>query len=117
MENELNHPPLIDTLAPVTPDAVDKAAVIQVNFANGTITSKVEYENDGGIPKFFRDMAKFSKKNNIKSVMIITVDEEDFVDWVTIADNKHHMALAALTLEDIKEDLRDKIFEAIEIEG
>jgi len=43
-------------------------------------------------------------------VVVLTINEEEHVDWVHIAENEHHLALAALCLDDIKEDLKAKIF-------
>lgn len=88
----------------------EKVSVITVNFKDGEIISKVQFDGEGGIPKFLRDMAKFSKKNNVKSVVVMTINDEEHVDWVHIADSEHHLALAALCLDDMKEDLKAAIF-------
>lgn len=89
----------------------EKVSVITVNFKDGEIISKVQFDGEGGgIPKFLRDMAKFSKQNKVKSVVILTINDENYVDWVHIADSEHHLALAALCLDDIKEDLKSVIF-------
>lgn len=92
------------------PEDEDKVSVITVNFKDGAIVNKVQFEGEGGIPKFLRDMAKFAKQNDVKSVVVMTINEEDHVDWVHIADSEHHLALAALCLDDIKEDLKTVIF-------
>lgn len=99
-----------DGIPPVPPAADEKVSVITVNFKDGAIVNKVQFEGDGGIPKFLRDMAKFSKQNKVKSVVVMTINEENHVDWVHIADSEHHLALAALCLDDIKEDLKSVIF-------
>lgn len=94
------------------PDEEDerKVSVITVNFKEGTIVDKVQFNGDGGIPKFLRDMAKFAKQDKVKSVVILTINEDEHVDWVHVADSEHHLALAALCLDDIKEELKDAIF-------
>lgn len=94
----------------------DKTAVITVNFKSGSIVNKVQFEGEGGIPKFLRKMANFSKQNNVKSVVVMTINEDNHVDWVHIADSEHHLALAALCLDDIKEDLKSVIFRETEEE-
>jgi len=104
----------IDSTAPppsvaLEPDD-DKVSVITVNFKDGNIVSKVQFDGEGGIPKFLRDMAKFAKQTNVKSVVIMTINDEEHVDWVHIADSEHHLALAALCLDDIKDDLKQVIF-------
>lgn len=105
-----------DQKPPEPPDVStpDKVSVITVNFKDGAIINKVQFEGEGGIPKFLRDMAKFSKQNNVKSVVIMTINDQSHVDWVHIADSEHHLALAALCLEDIKDDLKATIFKESE---
>jgi hypothetical protein len=98
------------------PPAEEKVSVITVNFKDGAIVSKVQFDGEGGIPKFLRDMAKFAKHNNVKSVVVMTINDEQHVDWVHIADSEHHLALAALCLDDIKEDLKAVIFREAEEE-
>ena len=94
----------------------NKVSVITVNFKDGAIVNKVQFEGEGGSPKFLRDMAKLAKPNHVKSVVIMTINEENHVDWVHIADSEHHLALAALCLDDIKNDLKSAIFHDMEEE-
>ncbi len=98
-------------LPPPPSDGDDKSAVITVNFKEGTILNKVQFENEGGIPKFLRDLAKFSRQNKVKSVVVMTIDEDNYVDWVHIADSEYHLALAALCIDDIRDDLKAVIFD------
>jgi hypothetical protein len=98
---------------PRMPDAVEKGKigeVITVNFKDGAIVGKVQFDGEGGIPKFLRDMAKFAKRDKVKSVVVLTINEDQHVDWVHVADSEHHLALAALCLDDIKEELKGAIF-------
>jgi hypothetical protein len=99
-----------DEKPPPPPPPVEKSSVITVNFMDGAIVSKVQFENEGGIPKFLRDMAKFAKNTQVKSVIVLTINDQEHVDWVHIAENEHHLALAALCLDDIKDDLKAVIF-------
>lgn len=103
-----NIPPSADEVADLAEDG--KMSVITVNFKEGHIVDKVQFDGEGGIPKFMRDMAKFAKKNNVKSTIILTINDQNHVDWVHIADSEHHLALAALCLDDIKDDLKSRIF-------
>jgi hypothetical protein len=103
------------TAPPLPPE--DKTSVITVNFMDGAIVSKVQFESEGGIPKFLRDMAKFAKQNNVKSVVVMTINDQEHVDWVHIADTEHHLALAALCLDDIKDDLKAVIFKEYDDEA
>jgi hypothetical protein len=88
----------------------EKVSVITVNFKDGAIVNRVQFEGEGGIPKFLRDMAKFAKQSRVKSVVVMTINDQNHVDWVHVADSEHHLALAALCLDDIREDLKDVIF-------
>ena len=92
------------------PPPNEKVSVITVNFKDGAIMDKVQFDGDGGIPKFLRDMAKFAKKSDVKSVIVMTINAENHVDWVHVADSEHHLALAALCLDDIRDDLKARIF-------
>jgi hypothetical protein len=105
MTDSIDKPPEIPA-----PPPEEKVQVITVNFKEGAIIDKVQFDGEGGIPKFLRDMAKFAKNTKVKSVVVLTINEEEHVDWVHIAENEHHLALAALCLDDIKEDLKAKIF-------
>lgn len=87
-----------------------RVTVVKVNFVDGTITDQVQYENEGGIPKLFRELAKYAKKAKITSAVIMTIDEENSVEWMSVAGSEHHLALAALCLDDLKDDLKTKIF-------
>ncbi len=112
---------MIDDADPPLPpvgegEGKDKGSVITVNFKEGTIVNKVQFENEGGIPKFLRDLAKFSRQNKVKSVVVMTIDEDNYVDWVHIADSEYHLALAALCLDDIRDDLKAVIFDDAEAE-
>ena len=104
----------MDDIPPVLPPANEKVSVITVNFKDGAIVNKVQFEGEGGIPKFLRDMAKFAKQNHVKSVIVLTINDQDHADWVHIADSEHHLALAALCLDDIKDDLKAVIFKESE---
>jgi len=98
------------------PIEAETTTILKVNFMDGTITDKVQFENEGGLPKFFRELAKYAKKTNVKSAVVLTVDEDNSVDWIHISDNIQHLALAALYLDDIKEGLKRKIFDTEEDE-
>ena len=97
--------PIEDTIADTKP-----SEVITVNFNKGEIINKVQYDEDGGIPKVLRELAKFAKKENTKSIAVLTINDKNHVDWVFISDSELHMALAALCLDDLKADLKAKIF-------
>lgn len=59
---------------------------------------------------FLTTWKKFCKDTKVKTIMILTIDENQFVTWGFLADNDHHRALAALTLEDLREEIKDDLF-------
>ena len=73
----------------------------------------MQYDGEGGIPKLLRELAGRARKDKVKSVIVLTIDDEDHVDWVHVADNEHHLALAALCLDDLKDDLKNQIFQSM----
>lgn len=99
-----------DTAAAATENTV---SVITVNFKDGGVTDRVQYEGEGGIPKLLRELAGRAHTDRVKSVIVLTINEDDHVDWVHVADNEHHLALAALCLDDLKDDLKDQIFQSV----
>ena len=60
--------------------------------------------------QFLNTWKKFCKDTKVCSIMIVTVDENDFVTWGFLAEDDHHRALAALTLEDLREEIKDQLF-------
>ncbi len=101
-----------------TPDtaaaaAENKVSVITVNFKDGDVLDRVQYDSEGGIPKLLRELAGRAHKDKVKSVIVLTINEDDHVDWVHVADNEHHLALAALCLDDLKDDLKEQIFQSM----
>ena len=98
------------------PDDENKVSVITVNFKEGGIVKKGHFAEEGGIPKFLRDMAKYAKQNNVTSIVLLTINQENHVDWVHIAESDQHLALAALCMEDIKDELKTTIFSETEEE-
>lgn len=96
--------------------AENRVSVITVNFKDGEVAGRVQLEGEGGIPKLLRELARQAQKDRVKSVIVLTINEDDHVDWVHVADNEHHLALAALCLDDLKDDLKNHIFRDMEEE-
>jgi hypothetical protein len=94
----------------------NKVSVITVNFKDGAIAGREHYEGEGGIPRLLRELARQAHKERVKSVIVLTINEDDHVDWVHVAENEHHLALAALCLDDLKDDLKNHIFSDMEEE-
>jgi len=67
-------------------------------------------ESDVKTSQFLTTWKKFCKDTRVESIMIVTIDENNFVTWGFMSDNDYHMALAALTLEDLREEIREELF-------
>lgn len=66
--------------------------------------------------QFLNTWKKFCKDTHVSSIMIVTIDANDYVTWGFLADNDQHKALAALTLEDLREEIKEELFGEFEIE-
>ena len=86
--------------------------VIETDFKEKKI-SRVTISQDTKPAKFLRDMAKISKEEGVKSVMVLTINEENQVDWIFEGFDEHHACLAALVLDEIKDDLKTRIFDDV----
>lgn len=108
----------IVTAAPAVSAAADnKVSVITVNFRDGDVVDRVHNEGEGDIPRLLRDLARRAQKERVKSVIVLTIDDDDHVDWTHAAGSEHHLALAALCLDDIKDDLKAHIFRDMDEEN
>lgn len=100
----------VDELAELLPPILEKTEVVNVNFVNGTIVNKVAFDAETGIPKFLRELAKYAKKHKVTSAAVMMINDENHVDWMHVVDGEHHLALAALCLDDMKAELKNKLF-------
>ncbi len=105
---DVEHKDGLEELLPPIP--TEQTEVVNVDFIKGTITDKIVYEAETGIPKFLRELAKYAKKHKVVSATVMMINEENHVDWMSVVEDEHHLALAALCLDDIKEELKSKLF-------
>ena len=73
-------------------------------------------EDDTKPAQFLNTWKKFCKDTKVKTVMIVTIDESDYCTWGLLCDDDHHLALAALTLEDLREEIKQELFGEIDLE-
>ncbi|MDY0008964.1 MAG: hypothetical protein RBS08_04590 [Bdellovibrionales bacterium] len=115
---------IVTSSADMLPGTENKVSVITVNFKDGDVIGRAHHEtadgaaqdSEDGIPRLLRQLARQAQKDKVKSVIVLTITEDDHVDWVHVAENEHHMALAALCLDDLKDDLKSHIFSSMEEE-
>lgn len=89
--------------------------VIEADFKEKTVR-RIIVSEDTAPAKFLRSYAKYAKENQVKSVMVLTIDENDHVDWAMEIVSDHHCALLALTLEDAREDIKAQLFQEEDVE-
>jgi len=70
----------------------------------------VENVENETIQRFMKRWSKSIKDGRFKSVFIIAIDENNLCDWGRLSDNDLHTALAAMLLEDIRQELKEDIF-------
>lgn len=83
--------------------------VIETDFKERTVR-KITVSEDTKPAKFFRDAAKLSKDTGVRSVMALTVDSKDHVDWAFQISTDADIALICLALEYARDDLKAKLF-------
>lgn len=77
---------------------------------------KVENKADDNVQIFMKRWAKTAKDGRFKSVFILAIDEDNFCDWGFLSDNEYHEALACITLEDLREEIKDSVMGYEEID-
>lgn len=89
----------------------EKPEIIETDFKERRVVQRINLTPDAKPVQFLRDMAKLAKKDNIKSVLVLTISESNHVEWLFEVPTEHHLCLAALSLDDIKDELKQKIFQ------
>ena len=82
--------------------------VAEVDFKSRQVRN-ITVTPDSKPAKFLRECAKLAK-TGVKSAMVITVTEDNHVDFLFEIASEHHMALMALTLDDARDELKAYIF-------
>jgi hypothetical protein len=93
----------------------DQQEIIEADFKDKKVVSRITVSTDARAIKFIKDQAKFAKEQKVKSALVLTVDESNHVNWNFVGDSELHLALAALSLDDVKEEMKVDIF-GLEIE-
>jgi phage terminase large subunit-like protein len=84
-------------------------ADIEDKAVSGAVVKPVIFKDKDTV-KFLRDCAQLARKHDVRSVMVITVTGEDYVDWMHMAESDLHLALIGMTLEDARNDLKSELF-------
>jgi hypothetical protein len=88
----------------------EKCTIKTVDFKTGTCKETLQVAHDTGIPQILRDMAQYAAKNGVEAVLVITIEAGNVCYHFGDIRTEHHAALMALYLEDIREELKNKIF-------
>lgn len=87
-----------------------RSEVVNADFKEKKIVHRMDVEPDSSVVAFLNTWKKFCKDEKVKSVFILTIDENNHITWGFQPDNEHHQALACLTLEDLREEIKASIF-------
>lgn len=99
-------------------DSDDKCTISTVDFKARTIRENRIVDHDKGIPQILRSMADYAAKNGVEAVLVVTVEGGNTLYHFMDIPTEAQASLMALYLEDIREELKNKIFnEADEDEG
>lgn len=71
----------------------------------------LDTEPDTKPEKFLQTWKRFCKDTKVKSVMIITIDDNDYVTYGSLIEDDYHESIAILSLDDLKEEMREQFFE------
>lgn len=93
----------------------EKQEVIETDFKEKAVR-KITITPDTAPAKFLRDCAKFAKENSVESVIVFMINENNHCDWISEIKDDWHAALVALTLEDVREEMKNLVFGDEEIE-
>lgn len=71
----------------------------------------IKTEPDTRPEKFLQNWKRFCKDTKVKSVMIITINEDDYINHGFVMESEFHEALAIMAIDDLKDEMRDNFFE------
>ena len=71
---------------------------------------------EGSIDQYFNIWKERAKKTGVTSVFILTISEDNHVDWDLRTASENHALLAYASLDDLKREILDEIFPEIEVE-
>ena len=84
--------------------------VVETDFQERTVVKRIQIAPDARAIKFIKEQAKFAKETDVKSALVVTVAEDGFTNWNFVGNSEHHLALIALILDDVRDELKEEIF-------
>jgi hypothetical protein len=92
----------------------DTCTISTVNFLSREVKEKIDVPHDTGIPQILRSMADYAAKNGVESIVIATIEGGNVCNECFHIKDEGQMTLMALYLEDIRQQLKLKIFNEVE---
>ena len=77
----------------------------------------LDVDENCGVSSYFNMMKKHAKDTAVQSVFIMTINKDRFVSWSMINFDEYDLLLAYATLDDLKEEIRDRIFPSQDEDG
>lgn len=88
-----------------------------IDIATRKKLEKVDTPEGETAQKFMRRWSKTIKDGKFNSVAIVVMDENRFCDWGILCQDELQQAIFTLLLEDIRNELKDNIFEYEDLES
>lgn len=82
-----------------------------VDFLTRKPVENVTTPEGENVQKFMKRWQKTLKDGKFKSVLVVGIDENNFCDYGIICDDPNQLALFVLMLDDVKEFMRDLVFD------
>lgn len=95
----------------------ESCTISTVDFKARTVRENRIVDHDTGIPQTLRSMADYAVKNNVEAVLVVTIETGNACYHYSDIRTEAQASLMALYLEDVREELKDKIFNEGEEDG
>lgn len=96
-------------------EKTQESEIVEADFKEKRVLHRLKIEPDGDIAKFFRELAKVSKKEGFKAALVVVIDDQNRVDHLYEGMGEHEAALSALYLEDVSSDLKGIVFNDLDL--
>jgi hypothetical protein len=88
----------------------ESCTISTVDFKERAVKETVTAAHDTGIPQILRSMADYAAKNGVEAVLVVTIEAGNVCYHFSDIGTEPQASLMALYLEDVREELKAKIF-------
>jgi len=87
-----------------------------IDIKTRKLIERIDTNEDTSATQFLKLIGKRAKENEVSSVFVLMINDENHVDWGMITKSEHHLLLAYASREDLKDEIRDEIFPVYDLE-